>query len=356
MLNEFLKLANQQFRSGVIILGYDSAIQGVGFLSNLLFLWVGAKLVIDGEMTVGGFVAFNSLIAMAHGPIMRILGLWDELQMSSVLLHRLRDVLESEPEQGYDRSGLVPVRSLEGRIELVNVCFRYGGPESPEILHQISLEVPAGKTVAIVGRSGCGKTTLIKCLSGMLEPTDGTILYDGIDLKAINHRDLRRQIGMVLQDNYMFDGTVSQNIAFGDPSPDPDRVSWASRVADAEEFIARLPLGYETRIGETGLSLSGGQKQRIAIARALYDNPPILVLDEATSALDTASERAIQENLGRLLEERTAFVIAHRLSTVRNADVIVVLEKGSIAERGTHEELMERRGLYFYMSSQQMGS
>jgi len=272
-----------------------------------------------------------------------------------VLLDRLNDIFEHEPEQGRDRSRLAPVHSLEGHLELRGVGFRYGGPESPDILKGISLEIPAGQTFALVGRSGCGKTTLVKLVAGLIEPTAGTVLFDRVDSRTLNHRDLRRRIGFVLQENHIFDQTVLMNIAFGDPEPDFDRVLWAAQMANAHEFIQRLPLGYETRIGETGLALSGGQKQRVAIARALYHDPPILIFDEATSALDTESERAIQQNLGQLTRGRTCLVIAHRLSTIRDAHRIVVLERGVVAETGTHDELMARRGLYFYLSSQQLG-
>jgi ATP-binding cassette subfamily B protein len=209
--------------------------------------------------------------------------------------------------------------------------------------------------VALVGRSGCGKTTLVKLIAGLLEPSEGTILFDNTDLRRLNYRDVRRHIGMVLQENHIFNESIARNIAFGDADPDLDRVLAAAQTAAAHDFIMRLPLGYETRIGESGLALSGGQKQRIAIARALYNNPPILIFDEATSALDTESERAIQDNIGRLTKGRTTIVIAHRLSTIREADSIVVLEKGMIAEQGNHDELMEQRGLYFYLSSQQLG-
>ena len=291
---------------------------------------------------------------MSVGPVMAALGLWDELQKSAVLLDRLSDVFESEPEQGSDHSGLAAVPSLEGRVELRNVGFQYGGPESPHILRGISLEVPAGRSIAVVGRSGSGKTTLIKCLAGLLEPTEGAVLFDGVDMKSLDYRELRRRIGVVLQQNYMFDSSILGNIAFGDPEPQQDRVIWAAKLANAHDFIRQLPLGYQTRIGESGLLLSGGQQQRIGIARALYIDPPVLIFDEATSALDTESEHAIQENMSRLLSGRTTFIIAHRLSTIRHADLIVVVEKGQLVERGTHDELMSRRGLYFYMCSQQI--
>jgi ATP-binding cassette subfamily B protein len=238
---------------------------------------------------------------------------------------------------------------------LRGVNFKYGGPEAPNILTNITLDIPPGRMVAFVGRSGCGKTTLIKLIAGLLEPTEGTILFDNTDLKRLNYRDVRRHIGMVLQENHIFNESIARNIAFGDTEPDLDRVLAAAQTAAAHDFIMRLPLGYETKIGESGLALSGGQKQRIAIARALYNNPPILIFDEATSALDTESERAIQDNIGRLMKGRTTIVIAHRLSTIREADSIVVLEKGMIAEQGNHDELMAQRGLYFYLSSQQLG-
>jgi len=355
MLNEFLGLARTQFKSNFTIMFYESAVQAVSYLSTVLFLWAGAYMVMEGRITIGGFVAFNALVAMTYTPILTVLNLWDEFQMSGVLMNRINDIFEFEPEQGHDRSHLQPVSTLEGRIELKGVQFHYGGEGSPLILNNISLDIPPGRTIAVVGRSGSGKTTLVKLLSGLLEPTKGTVLFDGVDMKTLNYRDLRRHVGLVLQDNYVFDGTILENIALGDPEPDVHRAAWAANTANAHDFIARFPMGYETRVGETGIAISGGQKQRIAIARAIYNNPPILIFDEATSALDSESERAIQENLDRILTNRTAVVIAHRLSTVRNADVIVVLEKGEIAETGTHDELLERKGLYFYLHGQQMG-
>jgi HlyB family type I secretion system ABC transporter len=355
MLNEFASVSQKLFKATFIVMSWESLLQTIGLLSTAIFLWVGATQVIHGQLTVGGFVAFSSLTAMAYAGIMRALGVWDNLQQASVLLNRLNDIFEQEPEQGRDRSRLVPVHSLEGHIELRGVSFKYGGPEAPDILKDITLELPPGRMIALVGRSGSGKTTLVKLIAGLFEPTEGTIYFDNVDLKTLNYRDLRQHIGMVLQENHMFSDTIARNISFGDPEPDLDRVLAAAQAAAAHELIMRLPLGYETKIGESGLLLSGGQKQRIAIARAIYNNPPVLIFDEATSALDTESERQIQENLGRLMAGRTTIVIAHRLSTIREAHSIVVLEQGSIVEIGSHDELMAQRGLYYYLASQQLG-
>ena len=355
MLSQFHRIARRQFRADFTVMTYEGAVGMVTFLTSALFLWFGARQVLDGQLTIGALVAFNALVGLANAPITTLLNLWDNFQLAAVLLGRLDDVFHQEPEQGRGREGLQPVRTLEGRISLRNVGFRYGGPESPPILESIALDVPAGRSVAIVGRSGSGKTTLVKCLAGLLEPTEGTILYDGLDMKGLNYRDLRRHIGFVLQDNHLFDDTIARNIAFGEDEPDMDRVMWAARVANAHEFVERLPLGYDTRIGESGLAISGGQRQRIAIARAVYHQPPVLILDEATSSLDTESERAVKENVDRLLQGRTSFVIAHRLSTVRDADLIIVLEKGRLVEQGSHDDLMKRQGLYYYLVSQQLG-
>jgi len=350
MLHEFRNVSRAVRRAHVHRMIFDGVVQLICLLSTVVLLWLGALTVIAGRMTAGGLVASIVLAAMAGAATLRLLRVWEEWQQISVLLDRLADVVEAEPEQGEDRSRLAPVRSLEGRIELRQAGFRFGGPEAPEVLKGISLEFEPGRKIAIVGRSGSGKTTLVKLLAGLLEPTSGTILLDHAELKTLNYRDVRRQIGLVLQDNYIFNDTVLGNIAFGDPQPDFDRVLWASQAADAHDFITGLPMGYESRVGESGLGLAAGQKQRIAIARALYLDPPILIFDEATSALDPQSERVIRENLRRMAVGRTFVEVAHRLDAIRDADVIVVLEKGEVVETGTHDELMARRGLYFHLN------
>lgn len=353
LVDDVDQLSQRRYRVALGVSLYQGGVRVISMVSLALFVWVGVLQVLDGALSIGGLVAFNALVVMANAPVLTLIGLYDELEVISVLLERLSDVFETEPEQE-DQAGLQVVDSLAGQVRLSGVEFAYGGPRSPRILQGITLDVPPGTKVAIVGRSGSGKTTLVKLLAGLLEPTAGSITFDGLDQSDLDLPSLRRQIGLVLQETHLFADTITNNIAFGDPDPDPARVEWAARAANAHEFIARLPLRYETKVGETGLRLSGGQRQRIAIARAVYNRPPILLLDEATSALDTESERAVQANMSRLLAGRTSFVIAHRLSTVRNADLIVVLERGRIVEQGTHDALMERRGLYFHLSSQQL--
>ncbi len=351
---EFGALARRVFRADFMMMMYGAAIQLVTFLSLALFLWIGARQVLADRLSIGELVSFNALVLLANAPLVQLLSLWDELQLSSVLLHRLNDVFEQAPEQGDDHSALLRVPTLEGRIRCTDVTFHYPGGADP-VLEHVSFEIPPGGTTAIVGRSGSGKTTLAKCLAGLIEPSEGTITFDGIDLRTLDYRDLRRQIGFVLQENYLFDDTIARNIALGEETPDMDRVVRAATAADVSTFIDRLPLGFETKVGESGVLLSGGQRQRIAIARALYSRPPVLILDEATSSLDVDAERAVQDNLAGLTDGRTTIVIAHRLSTVRDADQILVIERGRIVERGRHEELMARRGIYYYLCSQQLG-
>ncbi|HTQ18079.1 peptidase domain-containing ABC transporter [Mycobacterium sp.] len=354
LLKQFDELSERLYRADLTAMLFWGGIQLLSFLSLALFLWLGALQVLHHRMTIGELISFNALVLLANQAVVSIVGIWDQLQRTVVLLNRLNDILDHDAEQGTDHSGLTPVKSLSGHVHFRRLTFKYPGPAQAPVLDEVDFEVQPGTRVAIVGRSGSGKTTLIKCLCGLIEPTGGTILYDGADLTGLDLRQLRQHIGFVLQENHMFNATIAENIAFGCENPDPEQVMWAARVANAAGFIERLPRGYETPIGETGLLLSGGQRQRIAIARAVYHRPPVLVFDEATSALDTESERAVKDNLDQLLQGRTSFVIAHRLSTVRDSDIILVLEKGRLVESGTHDALLAREGLYYYLCSQQL--
>lgn len=354
MLREFDRLSPQILRADLTLLIYGTIVNFSTYVMLGFYLWLGALEVLHHGFSVGAFVAFNALVLLAQSPIQTLLSFWEHAQYSRVMLNRINDMIDQEPEQGSDHSHLQPVKSLGGEIEFANVGFAYPGPRPIPILSDINLKVSPGENIAIVGRSGAGKTTLVKCLTGMLEPTEGKVLFDGIDLTTLKYRELRRHVGYVLQDSAIFEDTIARNIAFGEEKPELDRVIWAAKMADAHDFINRLPLGYETKIGATGLGLSGGQTQRIAIARAIHNRPPVLILDEATSALDVEAEKAVQQNMTQLLKGRTTFVIAHRLSTVRDADKIIVIERGRIVEAGTHDELMRHEGLYFYLTSQQL--
>ena len=353
MADEFVFLREKLIHSDQVLLVYEGLVSLVTFFVYALFLFVGALEVIHHHLTIGGLVSISGLVLLANTPIALLLGLWDRLQLVTVLLERLQDVFDQEPEQGRDHSRLRSPTALEGHIRLRGVGFAYPTAPDRPILQNVSFEVPPGTTVGVVGRSGSGKSTLVKCLAGLLVPTAGAIEYDGVDLRELHYSELRQRIGFVLQNPYLFDDTIEANIAFGEERPDADQLRWSAEIADAAEFIDNLPLGYKTRVGDSGMRLSGGQAQRISIARALYHRPPVLIFDEATSALDTEAERAVKQNTDRLLAGRTAFVIAHRLATIRTADIICVLELGRLVELGTHEDLLRRQGLYAYLHAQQ---
>ena len=323
--------------------------------ASVAVLWMGATLVLANELTIGQLIAFNMLMGSVMSPLMALIGMWDELQETAVAMERLGDVLDVAPEEHpADAESRILIPDLEGSVRFDNVYFRYGGSEKPYVLENISLEIEAGQMVAIVGQSGSGKTTLAKLIAGFYLPEEGQIQVDGYDIKLVDKQYFRSQIGYVMQNNLLFSGTVTENIAAGEENPDPRRVVEVARLADAHGFISAMPLGYEQIIGERGSGLSGGQMQRVCIARALYHDPRVLILDEATSALDTQSEANILDNMQDLLEGRTSIVIAHRLSTVMKADKIVVLYRGNIVEEGTHSELLAREGMYHQLVHRQV--
>ena len=336
----------------------------VGFASQFLHavtvtsvLWVGANLVLGQQLTIGQLIAFNMLMGSVMAPLMGLIGMWDELHEAGVAMERLGDVLDMEPEQKpEDQPSRILLPSLRGDIRLQDVYFRYGGKETPYVLENISFELKAGETVALVGHSGSGKTTLAKLLVGFYPPSEGKISIDGYNLNLIDKDYYRAQIGYVMQSNLLFSGTVAENIALGESNPDRRRIVEVARLADAHGFISKLPQGYEQTVGERGVGLSGGQIQRLCIARSLYRDPRLLIFDEATSALDTQSETNILRNLSGVLEGRTALVIAHRLSTIMNADKILVLYQGRIVEEGTHQTLFDRQGMYYQLIHKQLAA
>ncbi|MEQ8996471.1 MAG: peptidase domain-containing ABC transporter [Coleofasciculus sp. B1-GNL1-01] len=317
-------------------------------------LWFGAWLVIQNELTIGQLVAFNMLLGNVIRPFQRLIVLWNDLQEVVIAVERINDVIDTETEEDLHSSSRQFLPPIRGHIRFEQVTFRYHPESDMNTLENVSFDVHPGQMVALVGRSGSGKTTISKLVLGLYPATEGKILVDGYDVTSLSLRSLRQQIGVVDQDTFLFGGTIRDNITVGHPEATLDDVIDAAKQAGAHQFIKELPMAYETQIGEGGGMLSGGQRQRLAIARALLGNPRLLILDEATSNLDAESERIIQTNLNTILTDRTTLVIAHRLSTVRNADRILVLDRGVLVESGTHDELMAKRGQYFYLNQQQL--
>ncbi|MEM8808253.1 MAG: peptidase domain-containing ABC transporter [Cyanobacteria bacterium P01_G01_bin.38] len=325
-------------------------------LATTGLLWFGAWLVIQNELTIGQLVAFNMLLGNVIGPFQRLTVLWNQFQEVVIAVERINDVLDAEPEEDWLTDVRQGLPSIRGHIQFDQVTFRYHPDSDTNVLENLSFEVQPGQMVALVGRSGSGKTTISKLLLGLYPPTDGRILVDDYDLSTLAMQSFRQQVGVVDQDTFLFGSTIRENIGLGHPDLPLDAIVEAATLAGADEFIRQLPMGYETQIGEGGGMLSGGQRQRLAIARALLGNPRVLILDEATSHLDAESERIIQQNLNQILQDRTTLVIAHRLSTIRNADLILVLDRGILVESGTHEALMARRGHYCYLNQQQLAT
>ena len=322
-------------------------------LTVIAILWAGAYLVIDGTLSIGQLIAFNMLSGQVTGPLLRIVNLWQEFQQVGVSMQRLGDVLNSKPEPSYNPSRTT-LPSVKGLVVFDDVTFRYR-PDGNEVLRKLSFAIQPGQVVGIVGRSGSGKSTIAKLIQRLYVPERGRVVVDGVDLAQVDPAWLRRQVGVVLQENFLFNRSVRDNIAQADPGLSMERVIQAATLAGAHEFILELPEGYDTIVGEQGCSLSGGQRQRIAIARTLVANPRILIFDEATSALDYESEAVIQRNMAQICQGRTVVIIAHRLSTVRSAQRILVIEKGEIAEQGAHEELLRNNGMYARLSRYQQG-
>jgi subfamily B ATP-binding cassette protein HlyB/CyaB len=326
----------------------------IGKLVGAATLWYGARLVMDQQLTVGQFVAFNMFAQRVAQPIMRMAQLWTDFQQTGISMARLGDILNTRTEVPPAAAAQLP--PLRGRIQFDGVSFRYRS-EAPPVLHGLSLDVRPGEVIGIVGRSGSGKSTLTKLVQRLYTPEQGRVLVDGIDISLIDAAQLRRQIGVVLQENLLFNRSMRENIAITDPAAPIEAVMNAAQLAGAHEFVSELPEGYDTVVGEQGAGLSGGQRQRIAIARALFTHPRILIFDEATSALDYESEAILQRNMSAICKGRTVIVIAHRLSSVRQANRIIVMDKGRIVEEGSHEALLQQPGgLYAHLWSMQGGA
>lgn len=321
--------------------------------TTVAILWVGAYRVIAGDLSIGQLIAFNMLSAQVTGPLLRIVNLWQEFQQVGISVQRLGDILNTQPEPSY-HPNRTTLPHVSGQVTFEDVTFRYR-PDGAEVLRKVSFAVSPGQVIGLVGRSGSGKSTIAKLIQRLYVPERGRILVDGVDLAQVDPAWLRRQVGVVLQENFLFNRSVRDNIALTDPGLAMEQVIHAATLAGAHEFILELPEGYDTRVGEHGCSLSGGQRQRIAIARALVANPRILIFDEATSALDYESEAVIQRNMAHICKGRTVFIIAHRLSTVRPAHRIYVVEKGEIVEQGAHAELVRHNGPYARLYAHQSG-
>jgi ATP-binding cassette, subfamily B, bacterial HlyB/CyaB len=341
------------FRAAMLANWGRQGIELIQKLGTVALLFFGAKLVIQGDLTVGELVAFNMLAGQVAGPILRLAQLVQDFQQARIAVERLGDILNTpaEPVMSASRASLPQIR---GQVTFENVSFRYR-PDGPEVLRDVSLDIAPGEMLGIVGPSGSGKSTLTKLVQRLQTPERGRVLVDGVDLAMVDAAWLRRQVGVVLQENLLFNRTVRENIALADPALPMEAVVEAAQLAGAHEFILELPEAYDTRIDERGGNLSGGQRQRIAIARALAIDPKILILDEATSALDAESEEIIQTNLKAIAERRTVIIIAHRLSAVRAAHRIITLERGKVVEVGCHDELVRAGGRYAQLYAKQMG-
>ncbi|HET6330433.1 MAG TPA: ABC transporter ATP-binding protein [Holophagaceae bacterium] len=331
------------------ITAFSTAIVGV---IGVLIMVIGGKAIFAGTMTLGGLIMYTFFVGLMAAPVVQIASIGTQVSEAFAGLDRIREVLDMPTEDQEDLSR-APLPGVEGRVEFQDVVFEY--EEGAPVLRGLSFEVPAGSTVALVGSSGSGKSTIISLVMAFNHPRQGRVLVDGQDVRALRLRDYRSKLGVVMQDNFLFDGTVADNIGFAKPGVSREEVEAVGRIAHVNEFVDRFEQGYDTVVGERGVKLSGGQRQRVAIARAILADPRVLILDEATSSLDSESEALIRDGLRKLRAGRTTFVIAHRLSTIESADQILVVEQGRIVERGTHPELLRLNGRYKQLHNRQHG-
>ena len=350
--NRYARYVSAGFKTVLTSTTAGSASNFLNQLSSLMVLWVGAYLVLKNELTLGQLIAFRIISGYVTSPLLRLAQLWQNFQEVGLSLERLGDIVDSAPEADEIDRGNIPMPLIQGNVTVDDVSFRFG-TSGPFQLNSVNLEFPAGAFIGIVGLSGSGKSTLMKLLPRLYPIDSGRILIDGYDIAKVELNSLRQQVGIVPQDSLLFEGTIQENIALTCPGATAEEIINAAEVAVAHEFIMGLANGYNTRVGERGASLSGGQRQRIAIARTVLQHPRLLILDEATSALDYDSERRVCLNLADEFAGRTVFFITHRLNTIRNADIIVLMDKGSPVEMGTHDELMALKGRYFCLYQQQ---
>ncbi len=332
---------------GFILSGFTGMVQKLMTISILYF---GVMKVIEGDLTVGQLIAFQMFANQFSGPVLRLVNLWNEFQQTLISIDRLGDILNMPPEQTNQKA--ITLSKIKGDISFNKVNFSYT-PGGPMVLKDLTFHVKAGMSVGIIGRSGSGKSTVTKMMQRLYIPNDGQVMVDGVDISHFNPKWFRTLIGVVLQENYLFRGSIKDNISMAKPSASMDEIVNAARISGADAFISEMPEGYDSEVGERGSTLSGGQRQRVAIARALITNPRILIFDEATSALDYESEKIINKNLVNIKKGRTTIIIAHRLSTVKDCDVIIAMDKGQIVEAGTHDELINKKGYYHHLYSQQ---
>ena len=340
------------FRNVVTSTAAGSTSQFLEQLSGLVVLWVGASLVLKGELTLGQLIAFRILAGNVTSPLLRMANLWQNFQETSLSLERLADIVDHPQELELTGDQKPPIPPVIGNVEYLSVGFRFSDKGSKQ-LNNVSFDIAAGSFVGIVGSSGSGKSTLLKLLTRLYEPEDGVIRIDGNDISKVDLYSLRAQIGVVPQDSLLFDGSVMSNIALTRPDASFEEVVLAAQVACAHDFIQEMPGGYNSSVGERGAGMSGGQRQRMAIARMILRRPRLLVLDEATSALDVDTERRLTANLMELYKTSTVFFITHRLSSLKAADLILVMDQGALVEQGTHEELMDLDGRYSTLYHQQ---
>ena len=350
--NRYAELIGEDYKLRVTTETIGKLAEFINELNGLLVIGVGLYMVYQNQLSLGAFIAFRIISGYITGPLVKLVQTWQDFKRASENLKMVGDIVDRQTEQSEQQSTNIPMPPLQGDVQFQAVSFRYT-PEGDRILHNVNLEIPCGAFVGMVGGSGSGKSTLLKLLPRFYEPEKGRVLIDGLDINKVELYSLRRQIGVVPQDSLLFDGTIKDNLLLVKPDATADELIRACKIACAHDFVMNLPQGYNSSVGERGAGLSGGQRQRMALARAVLQNPRMLILDEATSALDARTERQVCLNLFEAFRGRTVFFITHRLSTVRPADLIVLMDQGAVMEVGNHQQLIEQRGWYYALYQSQ---